>query len=554
MASRLRLGEHTGTLRYRGPVDGTAGEWLGIEWDDPARGKHDGVKDGRRYFTCRIPNAGSFIRPAAKDLSFGTSFLDALNAKYIEQLQGPQESVVLGSSRGAIQVEAVDLDKIRAKFAKLDKLREISLDTDYVARYDGPEGSIRATCPNVRGLDLSVSLIPDWKTVSAICTELPQLQRLSLNRTRLTPPMNVDPSAFENLIELRLNATLTTWQEMQLITRMMPLLRTVEIGHNRIAHLEDSLQDGPGSALESINLDSNALQDWEQICSALSAYPALDRVVLTSNSIRTIPPRQTPQPLLRIAHLSLSHNEIASWSDLDALSAWCPRLETLTMLGNPLFDAPRASPSRTDPEQGRSRSARQLTIARIPSLLALDAGAISPKERVDSELFYLSHVALHGPPSEDARVAAYPRWVALCEKHGRPDEPEQQRQQQDTLGRRLIDLNIYPISAPPPSPSPTTTTTHHPTPTLNPPTLVLPPPTPLRALPSMTLRALRLKLRKTAKQRGQVTVSIWLQTRDGTSAAPTYALLGEERDAQDLAWLGIESGSNILFRVQDGCA
>lgn len=49
---RFCVSGHTGTVRYSGPVSGTSGEWLGVEWDDPWRGKHDGVKDGQRYFTC----------------------------------------------------------------------------------------------------------------------------------------------------------------------------------------------------------------------------------------------------------------------------------------------------------------------------------------------------------------------------------------------------------------------------------------------------------------------------------------------------------------------
>lgn len=45
--------QYLGTVRYAGPVEGTSGEWLGVEWDDSsARGKHDGQKDGRRYFRC----------------------------------------------------------------------------------------------------------------------------------------------------------------------------------------------------------------------------------------------------------------------------------------------------------------------------------------------------------------------------------------------------------------------------------------------------------------------------------------------------------------------
>lgn len=43
---------HIGTVRFVGQVDGTAGVWLGVEWDDPERGKHDGTKDGNRYFSC----------------------------------------------------------------------------------------------------------------------------------------------------------------------------------------------------------------------------------------------------------------------------------------------------------------------------------------------------------------------------------------------------------------------------------------------------------------------------------------------------------------------
>lgn len=43
------------TLRYAGEVAGTSGLWLGVEWDDPSRGKHDGTHKGTRYFTCKVP-------------------------------------------------------------------------------------------------------------------------------------------------------------------------------------------------------------------------------------------------------------------------------------------------------------------------------------------------------------------------------------------------------------------------------------------------------------------------------------------------------------------
>ena len=52
VGTRLSHAGHLGTIRYIGGVDGTQGMWLGVEWDDPHRGKHDGVKGNKRYFSC----------------------------------------------------------------------------------------------------------------------------------------------------------------------------------------------------------------------------------------------------------------------------------------------------------------------------------------------------------------------------------------------------------------------------------------------------------------------------------------------------------------------
>lgn len=49
---RLSFNGELCTARYVGAVQGTKGEWLGVEWDDPTRGKHDGSHGGVRYFEC----------------------------------------------------------------------------------------------------------------------------------------------------------------------------------------------------------------------------------------------------------------------------------------------------------------------------------------------------------------------------------------------------------------------------------------------------------------------------------------------------------------------
>ena len=99
--------------------------------------------------TSRLPNSASFIRPTAHGISYGTSFLNALFSRYIEIPHGAetQETVLLGSSNGAIEVEAVGLDKIRGKFSNLERLREVSLENQLVSRADDT-GSIRKICPS----------------------------------------------------------------------------------------------------------------------------------------------------------------------------------------------------------------------------------------------------------------------------------------------------------------------------------------------------------------------------------------------------------------------
>jgi hypothetical protein len=91
-----------------------------------------------------VPGSGSFIRPSSS-ISYGSSFLTALREKYVESLKGGPESVILGSSNGAIEVDASNLDMIRRNLALLDTLLAVSLGDVAVA--DAP-GEIIKTCPS----------------------------------------------------------------------------------------------------------------------------------------------------------------------------------------------------------------------------------------------------------------------------------------------------------------------------------------------------------------------------------------------------------------------
>ena len=49
------------TVRYIGEVKDTKGAWLGVEWDDPTRGKHSGEHQGERYFECTVTPSDKMI-------------------------------------------------------------------------------------------------------------------------------------------------------------------------------------------------------------------------------------------------------------------------------------------------------------------------------------------------------------------------------------------------------------------------------------------------------------------------------------------------------------
>lgn len=53
LGQRVEYQGFHGTVHFVGELTGQNGIWLGIEWDDPNRGKHDGSYNGVSYFQTR---------------------------------------------------------------------------------------------------------------------------------------------------------------------------------------------------------------------------------------------------------------------------------------------------------------------------------------------------------------------------------------------------------------------------------------------------------------------------------------------------------------------
>ena len=440
MGKRISLGLHKGTVRYRGPVPPSKGEWLGIEWDDPTRGKHDGTSaDGTRYFHVRIPGSGSFIRPTASKLSSGCCLVAALRNKYLTATADPPavtDSVGSSAHRysrkniAEIEIETPNLDRIAVKAARLDRLREVSLggwqqsalpevDAESVhdARYDvsrafdeaqgfGP-GSIRATCPNIRWLDLSRSLLPDWEEVSLIAAELSQLRTLLLHFNRLQSPPTPLPVSWRERLghveDLRLDGTLIEWSDVTRLSEALPSLRSLHLSSNEVVSLVESGDEASGKqeyasifpSLTSLSLEDNAIESWSELVAAVSHLPSLEALNLDRNRISTIPPASASScKLPKLKELHLRSNSVDKWSSLEHIAQWLGPETTFEALHvSTLHDDEADGPSSSNHNTGELlskyeyRDFRALVIARLPTLKVLDKTEITPKERKDAELF-----------------------------------------------------------------------------------------------------------------------------------------------------------------------
>jgi hypothetical protein len=204
IGKRLSYSFHLCTIRYYGPVQGTTGLWLGVEWDEPVRGKHSGSHQGTQYFTCLNPSptSASFIRPTRKPDPPRT-FVQALKSKYAsetveEDFKDPDVHVVFNHQPPQPQkqkpvlfngkpAEEIGFDKIRRQLAQLGELKIIILDGLCMQRPEargeewlkgGEKNDVKEACPKAMELDLSRNLFEEWREIAAICEQLPGLKSL----------------------------------------------------------------------------------------------------------------------------------------------------------------------------------------------------------------------------------------------------------------------------------------------------------------------------------------------------------------------------------------
>ncbi|KAJ5871555.1 Leucine-rich repeat typical subtype [Penicillium soppii] len=426
LGQRLSFDGHLCTVRYVGTVQGTTGDWLGVEWDDTTRGKHSGEHKGIRYFSCKSnqPTAGSFVRPS-RPSDQPRSFLEALREKYASE---PVEDVASNASatgasvRGkAIEisgkiVEEVGFDKIRKQLAELQELRIVLLDglrvvgvsSSYEQDHDPDSDvarNIGRTCPKITELDLSRSLLSRWHDVWDICNQLKHLKQLKLNGNRLQALD--DTLVFEGITKLHLEETLLSWDEIAAIASRFPGLTSLTASGNQLSEISCELPH----TITTLVLENNDITSISAL-RHISELPDLEHLSLRGNPINTVN-RDTADTTLdfqfppTLRSLDLSRNSITSWAILNKLPT--------------VFPAATSSDSKPMTVD----EAFMLTLSRFPpTLTTLNYSTISPQDRSNAEMYYLSligkELSATTEAEEPAILATHPRYSELCELYTNP--------------------------------------------------------------------------------------------------------------------------------------
>ena len=213
-------------------------------------------------------------------------------------------------------------------------------------------------------------------------------------------------------------------------------LTILSFSSNQLTHLSLPL---PTPQLTSLTLSGNAFTTLSAL-QPITHLPNLQTLSLHSNQISTISPPSTPPPVFpSLLTLDLSSNLISSLLFISNLPISFPLLTSLRTSSNP-FNA-------SSPE-----TAYILTLARIPTLTTLNYSTISPAERQNAELYYLSTIGkeLSSTPldTEAQILSQHPQYPLLCSLHGTPSITRLSATQtssanENTLNARLIDFTFY---------------------------------------------------------------------------------------------------------------
>jgi hypothetical protein len=221
-----------------------------------------------------------------------------------------------------------------------------------------------------------------------------------------------------------------TLVQIAIIASRFPGLTALTSSANQLSEISCGLPN----TITKLTLEHNEITSISAL-RHLSALPNLEHLSIRGNSINTVTHDTTDATLnfqfpLTLRSLDISRNSITSWAILNNLPTVFPGLTTLRISGNPLYDQPPLPPSITAATGSDSKpmtvdEAFMLTLSRFPpTLTTLNYSTISPQDRSNAEMYYLSLIGKELSATTEAEeptiIATHPRYSELCELYTVP--------------------------------------------------------------------------------------------------------------------------------------
>uniref|UniRef100_A0A3Q3X8G6 Tubulin-specific chaperone E n=1 Tax=Mola mola TaxID=94237 RepID=A0A3Q3X8G6_MOLML len=264
LTKRVSCSRERATVRYVGPVPPTAGLWLGIEWDQPVRGKHSGSHGGVQYFTCRHPTGGSFVRPAK--VSFGVDYLTALQQVYQKNEEKVTSKETMVSSGGRFFMLIFVLFRCFLSYNRLRLSSEPS-----------------ALCPAFGGLTV-LSLIScdlTWPQILEWAPLWPQLEELTVDENNITELQRCVLQSLMDMLQFFMwSLFLCSLQKLILSETGLTALQF----DDSVFPLSAGGRTAMFPVLKDLNLDHNNITEW-RVVDELAKLPSLVKLSCRGNRL-----------------------------------------------------------------------------------------------------------------------------------------------------------------------------------------------------------------------------------------------------------------------------
>ncbi|XP_014777020.1 tubulin-specific chaperone E [Octopus bimaculoides] len=410
IGDRIECDDYFGTIKFIGEVDAMEGVWLGIDWDEIHRGKHDGSYKGRRYFQADHPKSGSFIKPVKAKL--GQSFPDAYLCKVKDVIDVPSRILILNNHA----IYGLGSQEVTSQFS--------------------------AIASKITELDLSDNLLKNWTQVAEITSLIPNLLKLNISDNRLTIPEHAENLSkyFASVQDLVLNRMNYDWVDILSATSMFPSLRGLYVCFNNLDKL--NAPKGKLTKLKFLSLTDNRLSDWNELLK-LGQLPQLSTLYVNNNQLTAVSfndvsleDGEKTTYFRSLKCLDLSSNLIDNLSSIDELSK-LTNLTEFSFLHNPAADI--------DEDK-----LFNLIIAKIGSLKKYAKADFRDEERKNAEIFYLRMVEKHALEkniSEEDRAKTCSRYKELVRFYGHAS-PESLITKTSVLRDKLVAVDIQTVNIP----------------------------------------------------------------------------------------------------------